>query len=241
MDGGGNLNARDLIGHISGGMVLDVATGNGGFIHFLLEGLKDYEKIVGIDTKPDLETLFDKQFADHPVRSLQMDATELDFKDESFDTVCISNSLHHLPNVEHTLIEMMRVLKPGGHLIILEMYCNDQTETQMTHVHLHHWWANVDRSQGICHNETYNREEIVEMVIDLGLVEVRMHDLSELSDNPFDPEILAQLTPVIAQYIQRAEKFPELQAKGILLQKRLETVGFDSAKSLLIIGVKDCM
>lgn len=235
------MNAKALIGHISGGMVLDVATGNGSFIHFLCEGLQDYKEIIGIDTKFGLEEHFNDQFADHSVRYLQMDANRMDFENESFDTVCISNSLHHLPNVEHTLIEMMRVLKPGGHIIILEMYCNDQTDTQMTHVHLHHWWADVDRSQGICHNETYHREKIIDMVSGLGLVEIRLHDLSELGDNPFDPEILAQLTPIISQYIQRAEMFPELQAKGVLLQKRLETVGFDSAKSLLITGVKDSM
>ena len=30
---------KELFGHLSGGRVLDVATGSGGFIHFLLEGL----------------------------------------------------------------------------------------------------------------------------------------------------------------------------------------------------------
>jgi len=122
---------------------------------------------------------------------------------------------------------------------VLEMYCDNQTETQMTHVELHHWWAEVDRTQGVCHNETFRREEIVEMVAGLGLVKTRMHDLSELGENPRDPEILAQLNPVIDQYIQRAEGNPELQARGDLLRKRLETVGFDGAKSLLVVGMKE--
>lgn len=33
---------KDILGQISAGRVLDVATGGGGFVHFLLEGLDDY-------------------------------------------------------------------------------------------------------------------------------------------------------------------------------------------------------
>ena len=40
---------KEILGHISGGRVLNVATGSGGFIHFLLDGLKDYIQIIGVD------------------------------------------------------------------------------------------------------------------------------------------------------------------------------------------------
>jgi SAM-dependent methyltransferase len=232
------LEAKDYIGHISGGKVLDVATGNGGFIHFLLEGLKDYEEIIGIDTKDGLEPVFAEQFADKPIRYRQMDAAQMEFADKSFDTVCISNSLHHMPEPVRTLSEMIRVLKPGGYLIVSEMYHDNQTETQMTHVHLHHWWGAVDRTQGIFHAETFRRAEIVELVAGLGLVEMRMEDLSELSENPHDPETMAQLNPVIDRYIQRAEGHTELQAHGEEIRQRLEEVGFHGATSLLVVGRK---
>jgi len=233
------MDAKNLIGHISGGKVLDVATGNGGFIHFLLEGLKDYEEIIGIDTKDGLEAVFEEQFADKPIRYQQMDAAQMEFADEAFNTVCISNSLHHMPDLPRTLSEMMRVLKPDGYLIALEMYRDNQTETQMAHVQLHHWWGAVDRAQGVFHNETFRREEIIEMVAGLGLVEMRMDDLSELGENPHDPEILETLNPVIDRYIQRAEGHAKLQARGEALRQRLEGVGFDRATSLLIIGRKE--
>jgi ubiquinone/menaquinone biosynthesis C-methylase UbiE len=233
------VEAKDLIGHISGGRVLDVATGNGGFIHFLLEGLKDYEKIIGIDIKEGLEEVFDEQFGGKPIRYHQMDAAQMEFADESFDTVCIANSLHHMPDLPGTLREMLRILKPGGHLILLEMYRDNQTETQITHVQLHHWWGAVDRAQGISHNETFRREEIVEMAAGLGLVEMRVQDLSELGENPHDPEILDTLNPVIDRYIQRAEGHLELQARGEELRQRLQEVGFDGAASLLMVGRKE--
>ena len=187
------MEAKDLISHISGGKVLDVATGNGGFIHFLAEGLKDYEEIIGIDTKEGLEEVFDEQFGGKPIRYQQMDAAQMEFANGHFDTVSISNSLHHMSDLPGALSEMLRVLKPGGHLLLLEMYCDNQTETQMTHVQLHHWWGEVDRAQGIFHNETFKREEIVEMVAGLGLVEIRMQDLSDSCENSHDPEILETL------------------------------------------------
>ena len=40
---------KEIIGHISSGRVPDVVTGSGGFIHFLLEGLKDYIEIISVN------------------------------------------------------------------------------------------------------------------------------------------------------------------------------------------------
>lgn len=232
------MDSKEVIGQILGGMVLDVATGDGGFIHFLLEGLQDYEEIIGIDTKDGIEAVFAEQFADKPVYYRKMDAVQMEFADESFDTVCISNSLHHMPDLSHTLNEMLRVLKPGGTWIVSEMYCDNQTETQLTHVHLHHWWGAVDRVQGISHNETFKRKEIVELVAGLGLGGMRIHDVYEASENPHDPEILAQIDPVIDRYIERANGHPDLQARGLELRQRMKAVGFDGATTLFIIGRK---
>jgi len=232
------MEAKELIGYISGGKVLDVATGNGGFIHFLLEGLQDYKEILGIDTKEGIGAIFAEQFANKLIHYQQMDAAKMRFMDETFDTVCISNSLHHMPDLSRTLSEMLRVLKPGGTLIILEMYCDHQTETQMTHVYLHHWWGAVDRFQGISHNETFRREEIVEIAAHMGLKETRIHDLCEPNQNPHAPEILSEINPVIDRYLQSAEGHPELQARGQELRQRLKKVGFDGASALLVIGRK---
>ena len=232
------MDAKDLIGNIPGGKILDVATGNGNFIHFLMEGLLDYSEIIGIDIKAGLETAFAEQFGGQPVRYQQMDAAKLQFNDAEFDTVCISNSLHHMPDLPATLREMLRVLKPGGYFIVSEMFRDNQTETQMTHVHLHHWWGAVDQACGVFHGGTLRREEIIETVASLGLIELRTNNLMELSENPHNPEILAELEPVIERYIQRADGYPELQARGEELRQRLKEIGFDGATSLLVVGKK---
>jgi ubiquinone/menaquinone biosynthesis C-methylase UbiE len=230
---------QDILGHLSVERVLDVATGSGGFIHFLLEGLKDYSEIIGVDVKESAASTFEEAFKDKPNIHFQvMDAAYLDFESESFDLVCISNSLHHLDDPQAVLRQMERVLRPGGHLLVSEMYCDGQTETQMTHVHLHHWWGAVDTVNGVTHHETYRREELAELVSGLGLKETALYDLSDPSEDPKNPEISEELNPVFERYIQRAEGHPDLQARGEELRQRVAEIGFHSASTLVIIGRK---
>ena len=124
------------LGSIYGGRVLDVATAGGGFIDTLMKTLKDYDSFVGIDycasasSKKQMESAR-RRFEGKPVRFLEMNAENLQFEDESFDTVCISHSLHHLDKMSRVLTEMKRVLKNGGNFILQECYCDgNQTEAQ---------------------------------------------------------------------------------------------------------------
>ncbi len=161
---------QQILGTISGGKVLDAATGSGGFIPFLIEGLHDFDEIIGIDTTDRGAPTFAAAFTDRPnIHFAQMDAAQLDWPDASFDTICISNSLHHLADVPRVLAELDRVLKPGGHFIISEMYRDGQTTEQQTHVELHHWWAAVDTAQGVTHRETYTREQLMAIIATLNL------------------------------------------------------------------------
>ena len=230
---------QDILGQISATRVLDVATGSGNFIHFLVEGLNDYVEIIGVDNNERAETAFIESFKENPKVNFQkMDAGHLDFADSSFDLVCISNSLHHL-DPRPVLHEMIRVLRPGGYLLISEMYRDAQTETQMTHVHLHHWWAAVDMVNGVTHHETYTRQEILDLVSELQLKEPKTFDLSDLSGDPKNPEIITELEPVFERYIQRAEGHPELQKRGEELQIRVKEIGFHGATTLVVLGRKD--
>ena len=230
---------KELLGHLPKCRVLDVATGAGGFIHFLLDGLPGYTEIIGIDTNPRGEAIFTNAFNDKPGIHFQaMDAQHLTFAANSFDLVCLANSMHHFDDPLPVLQEMERVARPGGYLLISEMYRDNQTETQLTHVELHHWWAAVDRATGVVHNETYTRQELLKMIESLSLSEEKVYDLSDTSDDPRSVELLAELNPVIDRYIQRAEGHPELQARGEQLRQRVKEIGFHGATSLLMLGEK---
>ena len=49
---------------------------------------------------------------------LQSDAYKLPFADESFDVVICSEVLEHVPSYQSLIVELIRVLKPGGRLAL---------------------------------------------------------------------------------------------------------------------------
>jgi len=231
------IDPRAILGDLSGGRVLDVATGAGGFVQFVLDGLRDHGEIIGIDTNPGRAEAFAAAFGDIPsVRFVEMDAHHLAFPDDSFDTACVSNSLHHLADPAPVLAEMLRVLRPGGHLVVNEMYRDGQSETQMTHVLLHHWWAAVGTLRGEVHRETYRRAEIVQIVEGLGLADLRLVDLADPDEDPHDPETTAELEAAIDRYVALADGVPALQQRGEDLRIRLREVGVRNATQLVVVG-----
>jgi len=228
---------RLVLGSIDGGRVLDVATGTGSFVTFLLEGLRSHDEIVGIDDNASRAEAFAATLGDRPgVRFEAMDAHHLAFADASFDTVCISNSLHHFEDPAPVLAEMLRVLCPGGPVVVNEMYRDGQSEAQLTHVLLHHWWAAVGRATGEVHRETYERAAIVAMVEGLRLVDLRLYDLEDATEDPHDPATIADLEAAIDRFQERTADLPDLRAQGEELRTRLRTIGATSATQLLAIG-----
>lgn len=233
------MDPIELFGGLPRARVLDVATGGGGFIHFLLEGLPDPAEIVGVDLNERGAETFAQAFDGHPqVRFERMDARRLEFPAASFDLVSIANSLHHFDDPSAVLDEMLRVLRPGGLLVVSEMYRDGQSEIQMTHVLLHHWWAAVDRVDGVVHHETHTRAGLLDLLAPLGLRDLRLQDIAATDDDPFRPEIMAQLGPVFERYQARAAGRPDLQAQGQELRRRVEQIGFHSATTLLAVGRK---
>lgn len=228
------------IKQISGGRVLDIATGGGFGIRWMQDALQDWQDFTGIDTK-DQPANPEVEFNGSSIRYLKMNAHQLDFPDATFDTTLICSSIHHMAEPRTVLSEMVRVLKPGGHLIISEMVCNDLTNQQQTHMLLHHWWGDIDRALGVDHHSTYSRDHLVEMVNELGLTQAAFYDFASQEGDPHDPEQTAFLRSRIDLYLDRAKDLPEyaaFQARGEELSRRLDEVGFRSATTLIVIGQK---
>ncbi len=232
---------RQVLGDIAGGRVLDVATGEGSFVGVLIENLKNYTDITGIDASGRAIETARSTFSQENVHFMQMDAEHLDFEDQSFDTVNISASLHHLANVPQVLAEMKRVLKPGGHLIITEMLRDGQTDPQLTAVRIHHWAAEVDSALGVIHNKTLARQELVELVKGLSLCNVEFYDVVDTDSDPMDEAMVKQVKGYMDRFVQRAGGLPNyktLKQRGEELCQRLHEVGGQREPVIIIVGKK---
>jgi len=67
----------------------------------------------------------------------QMDVKQIDLPDDSFDAVFSNTILHHIPEPAAMLAEAARVLKPGGLLLIRDLYRPETLDQLNALVDLH--------------------------------------------------------------------------------------------------------
>jgi len=100
------------------GTVLDVACGTGTNFRYLPESID----LVGIDISPEMLANADEQLADlgRDGTLQRMDAQDLAFPDDSFDTVISALSTCTFPDPVAALQEMERVCQPDGTIRLVE-------------------------------------------------------------------------------------------------------------------------
>ena len=227
------------LGKLDGGLVLDVATGEGGYAGLLAARLKSHERIIGIDNNVSkmLAARTNAGLSAHTYACA--DAERLAFRDAVFDTTAIAFSLHHLARPARVLVEMMRGLKPGGHLIIAEMHASARTVPQRTAVQVHHWAAAVDSALGLTHTPTFPRQQFVDWIEALPLAEIEYHDEYACGTDPFAPQFTAQVLEYIDRYLERASHtadYAQLARRAAVLHQQIGEDGIQPEPILIIVA-----
>jgi len=227
------------LGKLPGGAVLDVATGAGNFASAMEHCFTNCSSLIAIDSAAESLKLINERIESDKILPVAMDGNLLAFKDGVFNTVAISNSLHHLSNPDRILQEMTRTLASGGHFIITEMFRGgDQTPSQQTHTMLHNWWAAVDSRNGVIHNPVFTQRELKKWAENTGLTELEFHIDEDLSGDPFDPELMSYLGRALDTYEKRAGDLEDLIEQGRIARRHLNDHGFTSARALIAVGIK---
>ena len=115
--------ARPLLarlGCVERPLVLDVGVGTGRLPLALLRQWDFHGRVVGLDLSPKMLAVARRKTQAHAqcVGLVRDDATSLPFADGVFDAVTSLEVLELLPSPQGALLEMVRVLKPGGHFIM---------------------------------------------------------------------------------------------------------------------------
>lgn len=96
--------------------ILDVATGTGDLALEIQRQCPD-AKVLGTDFCPEMLAHATKAGVQ---KTEVADAMNLRFDEASFDVVTVAFGLRNMANWQEALVEMTRVLKPGGHLLVLD-------------------------------------------------------------------------------------------------------------------------
>jgi demethylmenaquinone methyltransferase/2-methoxy-6-polyprenyl-1,4-benzoquinol methylase len=104
--------------------ILDIATGTGDLAIAMHKALKS-EHITGVDISEGMMEIGRRKAARSGcaahISFERQDCLSLTYADNSFDAITSAFGVRNFEHIEKGIAEMYRVLKPGGHLMILEL------------------------------------------------------------------------------------------------------------------------
>ncbi len=113
--------AVDLAEVAAGDRVLDVATGTGDLALELARRIGPDGSVVGLDFSPGMLAFAQTKDPGARVEWLEGNALALEFADNTFDAATTGFGARNFADLDRGLSEMARVVKPGGHVVVLEI------------------------------------------------------------------------------------------------------------------------
>jgi ubiquinone/menaquinone biosynthesis C-methylase UbiE len=143
-------------------LILDVGVGTGRFPKAMLADNRFDGQVWGLDISVGMLRRARERLASFGERCTLIweNADALPFPDETFDAVVCLEALEFTPSPERTLDELLRVLRPGGVLLLTNRIGRAR------------WFP----------GRTYNDDEIVELLVQYSLLRVEIHSWNTFYD-----------------------------------------------------------
>lgn len=107
------------------GKILDIACGTGDFSLEIAKHSDHGTMVTGLDLSEGMLAVMDRKVKEAGlegrISTEQGNSEQMRFADNTFDRVTIAFGIRNFENREKALVEILRVLKPGGRLVILEL------------------------------------------------------------------------------------------------------------------------
>jgi len=147
-----------------GSIVLDVGTGTGAFIPFLLREIGRGGRIVALDFAEKMLRRARAKGFNGNIDYLCADVTNIPLRNEIFDIIVCYSSFPHFPDKSRALAEMSRVIKRGGRLLI----CHTSSRARINETH---------RQIPIVENDIIPDEgEMQIILLRAGFIEIKIDD-----------------------------------------------------------------
>lgn len=125
-------------------VVADIGTGTG----YVAMGLAPLvHKVYGVDASAEMLRVAEENMHQQGLTNVEFkmgDGLNLPFEDNSLDAVFANMYLHHIGEPLLAIAEMVRVLKPGGVLVITD---EDEHQHEWLHEEMDDVWLGFDREQ----------------------------------------------------------------------------------------------
>ncbi len=175
--------------------VLDLCTGTAGVA--MQTARTHHCRVVGVDLSPKMLSRAQRNLSSNGlgghVALVMGRAENLAFADNCFDAVCVTFLLRYVDDAESTMLEIIRVLKPGGRLLSLEFSVPPNPVARvlwrvytravlpMAGALVSRGWRDVGAFLGpsISHlHQSYNENNLRELWLRLGILDVQIKRLS---------------------------------------------------------------
>lgn len=108
--------------HAAPRRVLDVGCGTGYLLRLLAGRCPQATELAGVDPAPSMIEAADQATDDRRLRFTVGAAERLPYPDGAFDLVISTTSFDHWADQRAALVECARVLAPGGHLVLADLF-----------------------------------------------------------------------------------------------------------------------
>ncbi len=231
-----------LLSGINGGKVLDYGCGSGQFIEILVQSLGSFDSVTGVDVDESVLLEAGTMFKGEAFSFIKTSSLSLPFEDGSFDFVTISKALHHVENDRQTLVEMKRVLKQGGYLLINEMIQDGSSASQKSYLLYHHLRSEIDQLLGVSHNTTYFRKDLFDLIYSVGLEDLVLTEYQPEEPPPKDPANVDEYIGRMTGWLDEISEHPEREnynKRMAVLQEHFRENGISRPTQIISLGKKN--
>ena len=235
------IELQKYLKRINAGNLLDIATGEGDFLLFLLDSFSSFDSATGLDMNPENLKIARRKAGMQKIDFVQGNIRKLPFEDNYFDTVSVSNSLHHFDHPVKAIQCMLRVLVPGGLLIINEMINEHLNPAQQAQFEYHSLKAEVDTLAGRYHRKIYTKDELLEIVSE-SLLEPAVVVICEDTPIIYSREKMWQFFRKLDDFVSNVAHLSNglaYEQRAQTIKEMIETNGFQKPPQIGILAYKD--
>ena len=132
--------AINVLKHYPHQHILDVASGTGDFA-ILAEKILQPKEVIGIDISDGMMDIGKRKVLkaglQNKISFQHEDCADLSFNDNTFDTVTVAFGVRNFEDIDKCFSEVVRVLKPGGVFLFLELSTPEQSPMKQ----LYGWYS----------------------------------------------------------------------------------------------------